>query len=163
MSENIPKEFNDKRYNSYNTYLKKLYGERVQKVTVDAGFTCPNRDGTVAFGGCTYCNNESFNPGYNDKSKSIRQQIEEGTEFLIRRYKVDKFIVYFQPFSNTYAPLDTLKKMYEEALATPGVVGLTVGTRPDCIDEEKINYLSLLASNYDITIEYGLESIYHES
>ncbi len=163
MNQDLPKEFSGKRYNSFNAYLKRQFGQRVQKVTVDAGFTCPNRDGTVAFGGCTYCNNDSFNPGYNDVSKSIRQQIAEGTEFLIRRYKVDKFIVYFQPYSNTYAPLDKLKRLYEEALSVEGVVGLTIGTRPDCIDEQKISYLESLAKNHDITIEYGLESIYNDS
>ncbi len=163
MTSMIPSEFGEKRYNSYNTYLKNIYGERVQKVTVDAGFTCPNRDGTVASGGCTYCNNESFNPGYNDPTKSIRRQIDEGTEFLTRRYNVDKFIVYFQPYSNTYASLDKLKQLYEEALSVPGVVGLTIGTRPDCVNEEKINYIETLAKVYDITVEYGLESIYDQT
>ncbi len=148
------------RYNRFADYQRKLYGERVQKVTVDAGFTCPNRDGTKGRRGCIYCNNESFNPGYNSASKSITQQIEEGIEFLKRRYKhVRKFIVYFQPYSNTYAPLDTLKRYYEEALNHPEVIGLTIGTRPDCVDEAKIAYLEELAKDYDITVEYGLESI----
>ena len=148
------------RYNRFADYQRRLYGERVQKVTVDAGFTCPNRDGSKGRRGCIYCNNESFNPGYNSASKSITQQIEEGVEFLKRRYKhVRKFIVYFQPYSNTYAPLDTLKRYYEEALNHPEVIGLTIGTRPDCVDEAKISYLEELAKDYDITIEYGLESI----
>jgi radical SAM protein (TIGR01212 family) len=155
--------YGGKRYNSYNTYLKNKYGQRVQKVTVDAGFTCPNRDGTVASGGCIYCNNKSFNPGYNDPTKSVRQQIDEGTEFLRRRYGVEKFVVYFQPYSNTYASLDKLKQLYEEALSLPEVIGLTIGTRPDCVDEAKIDYLESLAKFYDITIEYGLESIYDDS
>jgi radical SAM protein (TIGR01212 family) len=163
MIKSVPAEFNGGRYNAYNLYVKNKYGERIQKVTVDAGFTCPNRDGTVAYGGCIYCNNQSFNPGYNDAAKSIRQQIEEGKEFLKRRYKVDKYIVYFQPYSNTYAALDQLKKLYQEALAVPGVLGLTIGTRPDCVDEEKIKFLSDLATDFDITIEYGLESIYDDS
>jgi len=150
----------EKRYNRFSEYQRKIYGERVQKVTVDAGFTCPNRDGSVAKGGCIYCNNESFNPGYNDPQKTITQQIEEGVEFLKRRYNnVRKFIVYFQPYSNTYAPLDTLKRYYEEALLHPEVIGLTIGTRPDCVDAPKIQYLETLAQSYDITIEYGLESI----
>lgn len=154
----------DKRYNRYTEYQKAKYGERVQKVTVDAGFTCPNRDGTLAKGGCIYCNNESFNPGYNNPQKTIRQQINEGIEFLKRRYhKVKKFIVYFQPYSNTYAPLDTLKRYYEEALSHPEVIGLTIGTRPDCVDEAKISYLQELAKSYDITIEYGLESFSDET
>jgi radical SAM protein (TIGR01212 family) len=152
------------RYNRYSDYQRKLYNERVQKVTVDAGFTCPNRDGSKGFGGCIYCNNESFNPGYNSAQKTITQQIEEGVAFLKRRYKnVRKFIVYFQPYSNTYAPLDTLKRYYEEALSHPEVVGLTIGTRPDCVDEPKIAYLEALAKEYDITIEYGLESISDET
>jgi len=152
------------RYNRFVDFQRKHYGERVQKVTVDAGFTCPNRDGTVAKGGCIYCNNESFNPCYNSASKSIRQQIDEGIEFLKRRYKgVRKFIVYFQPYSNTYAPLETLKRYYEEALSHPEVIGLTIGTRPDCVDEAKIAYLESLAKDYDITIEYGLESISDET
>ena len=161
----MPKEIkqfpwgHEKRYNRYTEYQKAKYGERVQKVTVDAGFTCPNRDGTITKGGCIYCNNDSFNPGYNDPNKTIRQQIEEGVEFLKRRYgRLRKFIVYFQPYSNTYAPLETLKKYYEDALSHPEVVGLTIGTRPDCVDEVKINYLEELAKSYDITIEYGLES-----
>jgi len=150
----------EKRYNAFADYQKKLYGERVQKVTVDAGFTCPNRDGTVAKGGCIYCNNQSFNPSYNNASKTISQQIDEGIEFLKRRYgKLRKFIVYFQPYSNTYAPLDTLKRYYEEALSHEEVVGLTIGTRPDCVDEAILSYLQELAKSYDITIEYGLESI----
>jgi len=150
----------EKRYNAFSAYQRSLYGERVQKVTVDAGFSCPNRDGTIAKGGCIYCNNESFNPGYNDARKSITRQILEGIEFLERRYKAHKFIVYFQPYTNTYAPLDTLKRYYEEALsAHPHIVGLTIGTRPDCVDEAKIAYLERLAKQYDITIEYGLESI----
>ncbi len=150
----------EKRYNAFSFYQRNIYGQRVQKVTVDAGFTCPNRDGSVARGGCIYCNNESFNPGYNDARKSITQQILEGIEFLERRYKAHKFIVYFQPYSNTYASLDTLKRYYEEALsAHPDIVGLTIGTRPDCVDTSKIAYLEELADQYDVTIEYGLESI----
>jgi len=155
--------FRDKRYNAYSDYLKARFGERVQKVTVDAGFTCPNRDGTVAAGGCTYCNNASFNPGYNSATKSIPHQVREGIEFLKRRYGTKHYFVYFQPFSNTYASLERLKRYYEEALSIPGVIGLTIGTRPDCIDEDKLRYLESLASTHEITIEYGLESILDES
>jgi len=159
----IPLHFNGNRYYSYATYMQKKYGERIQKVTVDAGFTCPNRDGLVARGGCTYCNNESFNPGYNSAAKSITQQIEQGIAFLSKRYAANKYIVYFQPYSNTYAALDRLKRLYEEALSHPQVCGLTIGTRPDCIDEKKIEYLARLAGEYDITVEYGLESIDDET
>jgi len=157
------KEFNNKYYNAYSDFIICKYGERVQKVTVDAGFTCPNRDGTLGKGGCTYCNNDSFNPVYNDPAKSISEQITEGIEFLQRRYKVKKFFVYFQPFSNTYGSLERLKECYEEALSFPQVVGITIGTRPDCIDEQKIDYLAGLTEQYSITIEYGLESIYDET
>ncbi len=162
MNKNEPFPWGTKkRYNAFADYQKKLFGERVQKVTVDAGFTCPNRDGTVSTGGCIYCNNDSFNPSYNTAKNSITRQIEEGIEYLKRRYRnnLRKFIVYFQPYSNTYAPLSVLKRYYEEALAIEEVVGLTIGTRPDCIDEEKLDYLQLLAENYDITLEYGLESL----
>ena len=162
MNKNEPFPWGTKkRYNAFADYQKKLFGERVQKVTVDAGFTCPNRDGTVSTGGCIYCNNDSFNPSYNTAKNSITRQIEEGIEYLKRRYRnnLRKFIVYFQPYSNTYAPLSVLKRYYEEALAIEEVVGLTIGTRPDCIDEEKLDYLQLLAEKYDITLEYGLESL----
>jgi len=158
----IPTHYEGKRYHAYSTFIQRRYGQRVQKVTVDAGFSCPNRDGTVAKGGCIYCNNASFNPPYNSASKSIRQQVQEGVAFLRRRYDVDKFIVYFQPYSNTYAPLELLKNLYGQALEIENVVGLTIGTRPDCVDIEKIRFLEDLAKTHDITIEYGLESM-HDS
>lgn len=148
----------NKRYNSYLEYMKRKHGKRIQKVTVDAGFTCPNRDGLLGSNGCIYCNNASFNPGYNSAKISISAQIEAGIEFLQRRYGSEHYIVYFQPYSNTYAPLEQLKKIYEEALSQPHVVGLTIGTRPDCVDEEILNYLAGLSETYDITVEYGLES-----
>lgn len=163
MEDKLAKRFKGKRYNYYSGYLLKKYGQRIQKVTVDAGFTCPNRDGSISTGGCIYCNNVSFNPGYNDPSKSITQQMEEGIEFLKRRYGVKKFFVYFQPYTNTYAPLEKLKEYYEQALSFPEVIGLTIGTRPDCVDDEKIEYLSQLAKEYDITVEYGLESIFDDT
>jgi len=157
-------EFQGKYYNTYSDFILNKYGERVQKVTVNAGFTCPNRDGTLAVGGCIYCNNDSFNPAGNDPAKSINQQVNEGIHFLQRRYKTQKYFVYFQAYTNTYAPLEKLKDLYQEALtAHPGVVGLTIGTRPDCVDERKLDYLAGLAEKYDITIEYGLESIYDDT
>jgi radical SAM protein (TIGR01212 family) len=159
----VPAQFEGKRYYAYSTYIRRHYGQRVQKVTVDAGFTCPNRDGTVAKDGCIYCNNASFNPPYNDASKSIRQQVREGADFLKRRYGVRKFIVYFQPYSNTYASLDHLKNLYGQALEIENVIGLTIGTRPDCVDIEKIRFLEDLAQTHDITIEYGLESMNDET
>lgn len=150
-------------YNAYGDFIRKKFGRRVQKVIVDAGFTCPNRNGSKGFGGCTYCNNDSFKPRYCNPELSIEQQVSSGIEFLLRRYRTDKFMVYFQPYSNTYAPLDQLKDLYEQALRHPQVIGLSIGTRPDCIDEEKIAYLQELAEKYFITIEYGLESPYDET
>jgi len=152
----------EERYNHYNDYIKKNYGERIQKITVDAGFTCPNRDGTVGNDGCIYCNNDSFAPTH-IKKLPLMDQINHGINLCTKRYGVKKFFVYFQPFTNTYAPIQILEKLYLEALSHPKVLGLYIGTRPDCIDEAKINMISNLAKNRDITIEYGLESISNES
>jgi radical SAM protein (TIGR01212 family) len=154
----------NRRYNAYAPYFKNLFGERVQKISVDAGFTCPNRDGNKSRGGCTYCNNDAFNPSYCDPNKSITQQVEEGIGFHKVRYRRAKnYLVYFQPYSNTYAPLDHLKNLYETALSYPEVAGLVIGTRPDCVDREKLQYLGELSKNHYITIEYGLESVYNET
>jgi uncharacterized protein len=148
-----------RRYNSYSEYIKKMFGGRVQKVAVDAGFTCPNRDGSKGTGGCTYCDNDAFNPSYCDPVKPIRQQIAEGIEFHARRYRrAKRFLVYFQPYSNTYAPLQVLREKYEEALSFPGVAGLVIGTRPDCVDDDKLSYLAGLAERCYIQVEYGVET-----
>jgi hypothetical protein len=152
-----------KPYYSYAAYIRKKFGERIQKVSIDAGFTCPNRDGTKGYGGCIYCNNDSFTPAYLKNIPDIRTQIENGKTFLKKRYGSRKFIAYFQAYSNTYADLTHLKKLYEEALSDPEIIGITLGTRPDCIDEQKIDYLSTLAKDYYVTIEYGLESIHNET
>lgn len=145
-------------YYKYADYLKEKFGERVQKISVDGNFTCPNRDGTKGIGGCTYCNNESFAPALSISEFPIKKQIEIGKERIKRRYDSSKFLIYFQAYSNTYAPLDKLKALYEEALSVSDVVGLSIGTRSDCIDLEKIEYLQKLAKDFEITIEYGLES-----
>lgn len=153
-----------RRFNSYPEYFKAHFGNRVQKLTIDAGFTCPNRDGSKGHGGCTFCNNNAFSPDYCTPSKSISQQLEEGIEFHKMRYRrVDKFLAYFQAYSNTYGPLDQLKKMYEEALKYPGIIGLIAGTRPDCMSEELLSYLSSLTGQYYIMIEYGIESCYNST
>ncbi len=153
-----------RRFNAYAQYFKKHFGERVQKLSVDAGFTCPNRDGKVARGGCTYCNNESFNPSYCIPEKSVRQQLTEGMDFHANRYrKAEKYLAYFQAYSNTYKPLTELKRIYNEALAVPGIVGLVIGTRSDTIDEEKLEYFAELSKKHYIIIEYGIESCYDES
>jgi uncharacterized protein len=153
-----------KRYNSYSEYFRRTFGHRVQKVAIDAGFTCPNRDGSKGHGGCTYCNNDAFNPSYCQPQKSISQQITEGIEFHRVRYRrAGNFLAYFQAYSNTYAPLDHLKKLFDEALAFPGVIGLVIGTRPDCIDDEKLEYIAELVEKHYIIIEYGIESCYNRT
>lgn len=149
------------RYNSYIGYFKKTYGERLQKVVVDAGFTCPNRDGLAGTGGCTYCDNAAFHPGYSTAGIPIHEQIDEGIKFHRVRYrKAEKFLAYFQPYSNTYAPLERLREVYEEALSHPLVAGIVIGTRPDCVDEDKLDYLASLAREHVVVIEYGIESVY---
>jgi radical SAM protein (TIGR01212 family) len=154
----------DRRFNAYSEYFKKEFGERVQKVSIDAGFTCPNRDGTLARGGCTYCNNDAFNPSYCSPDKTITLQLTEGIEFHKVRYRrAKKYLAYFQTYSNTYAPLSKLITIYEEALSFPGVIGLVIGTRPDCMDEEKLNWFSKLSKKYYVMIEYGIESCYDKT
>jgi len=149
------------RYRSYVGYFRQVYGERLQKVVVDAGFTCPNRDGKVSFGGCTYCDNAAFHPAYSTREISITRQIDEGIDFHRVRYRnAGQFLAYFQPYSNTYAPLDILRTRYEEALAHPLVAGIVIGTRPDCVDGEKLDYLASLARNHIVIVEYGIESCY---
>lgn len=135
-----------KRYNSFVGYYRRRYGERVQKLVLDAGFSCPNRDGTVGWGGCSYCDNAAFHPGYSTPGKALLAQIEEGIEFQRVRYpRVRHYLGYFQAYSNTYGTLERLQRAYEEVLSHPEVVGIVIGTRPDCVDEEKLDYLSGLA------------------
>ena len=148
-----------RRFNSYTENIRKTFGGRMQKVVVDAGFTCPNRDGTKGIGGCSYCNNDAFNPSYCNPVEPLHDQIAKGIMFHQVRYrKAVKYLVYFQPYSNTYAPLPKLKTLYENALGYPGVVGLVIGTRPDCMDEAKLDYLMELSRKYYIQVEYGVES-----
>lgn len=136
-----------KRYNSFVGYYRRKYGERLQKLVLDAGFSCPNRDGTVGRGGCTYCDNAAFHPGYSTAGKPLLAQIDEGIEFQKVRYpRARHYLAYFQAYSNTYAPLDRLRALYEEVLGHPDVVGIVIGTRPDCVDEGKLDYLADLAS-----------------
>lgn len=154
----------NRRFNSYTEYFRKEFGERVQKVSIDAGFTCPNRDGTLAYGGCTYCNNDAFNPSYCQPNKPIKQQLDEGIEFHLKRYRrANKYLAYFQTYSNTFAPLVKLKRIYTEALSHPQVIGLVIGTRPDCIDDEKLEYFSQLNYDHYLIIEYGIESCYNKT
>ena len=154
----------ERRFNSYSSYFRKHFGTRIQKVSIDAGFTCPNRDGTRGTGGCTYCNNDAFNPSYCLPEKSISMQIEEGIAFHKRRYrKSDSYLAYFQAYSNTYASVSVLRKRYEEALEFPGVAGLIIGTRPDCIDGEKLTLLKELSETCYLAVEFGIESCYNKT
>jgi uncharacterized protein len=150
-----------RRFNSYTEYIRKTFNGRIQKVVVDAGFTCPNRDGTKGIGGCTYCNNDAFNPSYCNPEEPIEYQISKGIDFHAVRYRrADRFLVYLQPYSNTYAPLSRLKTLYDVALGYPDVIGLVIGTRPDCMDDEKLDYLQELSKRVYIQVEYGVESGY---
>lgn len=152
----------DKRYNSYVGYFRERYGERLQKLVIDAGFTCPNRDGTVGVGGCTYCDNDAFHPNYSVPGKSILQQLDEGISFHKVRYRnTSHYLAYFQAYSNTYGPVERLRQVYSEALSHPEVAGIVVGTRPDCIDDVKLDLLEEFKEQGKIVIvEYGIESCY---
>ena len=153
-----------RRFNSYAGYFRRKVGCRLQKLSIDAGFSCPNRDGTVGEGGCTFCLNAAFTPSYCARTEGITRQIEEGIAFHTRRYpKSQRYLAYFQSFSNTYAPLEVLRSRYEEALRHPQVEGLVIGTRPDCVDERKLDYLAELARDHYVAIEYGIESVYDAS
>jgi len=151
-------------YFSYKNYLMKQFGARAQKLTIDAGFTCPNRDGTQGFNGCTYCNNEAFNPSYCMPQKSVQQQIDEGIEFHKNRYRRAAFyLAYFQAYSNSYDSLEKLKQIYQPAIEHPQIKGIVIGTRPDCLEEEKLNYFAELSQKMFVSIEIGIESIHDET
>jgi len=147
-----------KRYNNYSTYIKEYFGGRVQKISVNTGFSCPNRDGTKGTGGCTYCNIASFSPLYSRPVRSVRQQLDAGIDFFSKKYKSQRYLAYFQAYTNTYAELDLLKELYLEALSHERVIGLVIGTRPDCINEELLSFLEKLAKDYYISLEFGVES-----
>ena len=149
-----------KRYNNFNTYLRNIFGCRVQKITIDAGFSCPNRDGTISTRGCIYCNVRGSGTGAHATGLSVTDQLLQGKRVLSKRYKAKKFIAYFQAFSNTYAPFDKLKSLYEEALEVDDVVGLSIGTRPDCVDESVLELLQGYGKKYLVWIEYGLQSVH---
>ncbi|WP_308271831.1 TIGR01212 family radical SAM protein [Prevotella sp.] len=146
-------------YNDYGAWMRRQFPFRVQKISIDAGFSCPNRDGHVSHGGCTFCDNRTFNPSYCQPSKSITEQITEGKEFFRHKYPDMKYLAYFQAFSNTYATLDTLQRRYEEALSAEDVVGIVIGTRPDCVSDEILNYLESLNQQTFMIVEYGIESV----
>ena len=148
----------EKLYNDLSAYLAECFPFKVQKISLNAGFTCPNRDGTVGHGGCTYCNNQTFNPAYCRTEKTVTEQLEEGKQFFARKYPDMKFLAYFQAYTNTYAELEELKRKYEEALSVPDVVGLVIGTRPDCMPDALLDYLAELNERTFLLVEYGVES-----
>jgi len=152
--------FKERRYYPFGEYLREKYGCRVHKITIHGGFTCPNRDGTKGVGGCIYCVNESFSPVAKKASVPIEQQVREGIEFMRRRYGAEKFIAYFQPFSNTYADVETLKKRYDAALCDPDIVGLSIGTRPDCVPDEVLDLVQSYTDRYEVWLEYGIQSVH---
>lgn len=151
------------RYNEFGAWLKLQLGCKAQKISLNAGFTCPNRDGKVGLGGCTYCNNQTFNPEYCQTEKSVTQQLNEGKTFFSRKYPEMKYLAYFQAYTNTYAELEILKRKYEEALAVDGVIGLVIGTRPDCMPNSLLDYLEKLNRQTFIMVEYGIESTYDKT
>ncbi len=147
-----------KRYNDYSSYIKSIFGERVQKISIDAGFTCPNRDGTKGVGGCHFCNNSTFNPNYCRPELGVREQIDRGIDFFKDKYKSQKYLAYFQAYTNTYGDTAKLIEIYSEALNHPEVIGIVLGTRPDCIEDDLIEQLALWQDKYYVVIELGAES-----
>jgi len=153
-----------RRFNAYTAWFTSIAGKRVQKVSLDAGFTCPNRDGSKGTGGCTYCSNDAFSPAYCTPDKSVTQQLDQGIAFHRLRYRrADTYLAYFQAYSNTYAGIDRLKTLYSEALGHPAVVGLVIGTRPDCVNGELLDFLAEMQKKHIIIVEYGIESVYDET
>lgn len=151
------------RYFVYNHYLRSRFGHRVQKVSVDAGFTCPNVDGTVAKGGCTFCDNRSFSPSRRIPKQAVLDQIDEGISRLKRRYDCDHFMAYFQPATNTYAPVDVLNDYFRTALSHPKVVALAIGTRPDCVPPDVLELLDELGKQTYLSVEYGMQTMHDKS
>lgn len=149
---------NDKGYYDFGDFLKKYFPFKVQKIAVNAGFTCPNRDGSKGIGGCTYCNNQTFNPEYCSNELSIKEQIDKGKHFFARKYPEMKYLAYFQAYTNTYGDIERLKNLYDEALAQEDVVGLIIGTRPDCMPEPLLDYFQELNKHHFVLIEYGAET-----
>jgi len=152
-----------KPYNDYNSYLKQKYGCKVYRIGIDAGFTCPNRDGSKGSGGCIYCNAGGSRASYADPEKTVSRQLARRVDYLKKTKKADKFIAYFQAFTNTYAPIDKLKAVYDEVLPFKEVVGISIGTRPDAVDESKLALIASYKKNYEVGIEYGLQSMHNET
>ncbi|MCL3781942.1 TIGR01212 family radical SAM protein [Prolixibacteraceae bacterium JC049] len=153
----------NRRYNDFPTYFRNRFKERVQKVSIDAGFTCPNRDGKVGTGGCAYCNNKTFQPTYCQLEESVTQQIEKGVAFFSKKYKSMQYLAYFQAYSNTYGPIEVLQNLYSEALKHPKVIGLVIATRPDCLTNEVLDLLEEFAKDWYVMVEFGVESCNDET
>ncbi len=153
----------ENRFYDLNTYFKNIFGHRVHKITVDAGMSCPNRDGTLSTRGCIFCNQSGSGTGFYKKGICVADQIIRAKKYVIKRYKAKKFIAYFQAYTNTYAPIDKLKRLYDEALGVEGVAGLSIGTRPDCVNDEILTLLQTYAKKYLIWIEYGLQSVHDQT
>lgn len=153
----------DKRYNQFSAYLKNRFGAKVYKITIDAGFSCPNRDGTISSGGCIFCDDAGSFSQAHSNLLTIEQQVEEGIKTLTARFKAEKFMSYFQAFSNTYKPVSELEKIYKSSLCHPDIVGISIGTRPDCIDNDKLNLISDINKDYYTWLEYGLQSIHDKT
>ncbi|MBR3890071.1 TIGR01212 family radical SAM protein [bacterium] len=158
-------EFNgtDKRYNQFSAFLKNKFGAKVYKITLDAGFSCPNRDGTISTGGCIFCDEGGSFSQAHSNLLSVEEQVRIGAETLSNRFKAQKFMSYFQAYSNTYKPVNELEKIYTASLNHPDVVGLSIGTRPDCIDEEKLKLISSFTPDYYTWVEYGLQSVHNKT
>ena len=147
-----------KRYREFGDFLRERFPFKAQKIAINAGFTCPNRDGSKGRGGCTYCNNQTFNPGYCQTDKSVADQLAEGVRFFSRKYPEMRYLAYFQAYTSTYGEQERLERLYEEALSYPGVVGLVIGTRPDCMPDRLLDYLARLSEQVLVLVEYGVES-----
>ena len=163
MKDNIFAFRDGKRYNDFSSHFRNLFDGRVQKISLHAGFTCPNRDGSRGFGGCTYCNNKTFTPSYCEMEQILKTQVEEGVKFFSKKYDAMRFLAYFQSYTNTYAPVDVLRRLYEEALQHPQVIGLVIATRPDCLDDEVLDLLEEFSRRCYVMVELGLESVKNET
>ena len=161
--QNKMKTIQTTKYYPLSTYLKDKFGEKVYKITIDAGFTCPNRDGTISSKGCIFCDNGGSFSQAHSNTLTIKEQIETGIESQHARFKANKFMAYFQAYTNTYKPVEILKQNYDEALTNPKVVGLSIGTRPDCVDSEKLNLIQSYNKDYEVWIEYGMQTIHDKS
>ncbi|SDI35544.1 TIGR01212 family radical SAM protein [Propionivibrio dicarboxylicus] len=158
-ASSLPVDFGGRRYHAYNDWVRRQHGGRLQKISIDAGFTCPNRDGALGTGGCSFCNNDGFTPSYLREQRDIRQQIDTGVAFMRRRYPNTRaFLAYFQSYSNTYGELEQLEARYRTALEHPDIAGLVIGTRPDCLPDATLDYLSELARHTPVELEIGIES-----